>query len=190
MEPRQMGFWKTDDPNEVLARQIPMSDQELGACLRYMMFARIRQEWRGYANCRFPLCGGKNGWTTLGSRDMITPDGKWVFPEKWDHYITEHGIRPDDDFVKDALAWVDKSTGDPFALTFTCSACGKSQIVIADPKKEVRDLAVLADWTPGIKAPDKLPAKVWLYAVLCPDCAANPATVKRLDFHADQGAFG
>ena len=61
----------------------------------------------GYASCR--LCGGVNPRTKkfeglLGTSDMLTPDEKWVFPEKWQHYIIEYGVRPfPEKFIEDAI---------------------------------------------------------------------------------------
>ena len=53
-----------------------------------------------------PGVNGTYDAVTLGCCDMYTPDGKWIFPQMWDsHYIVKHGLTPDREFVKDAVAW-------------------------------------------------------------------------------------
>jgi len=84
--------------DEVKATMAPMTPKEVAACLDYMAAATVHQAWRGYAGCR--LCNVR-----LGTTDQLTPDGIWIFPEQWEHYLVEHGVRPDVDFIKDALAW-------------------------------------------------------------------------------------
>ena len=37
----------------------------------------------GFANCR--LCGEE-----LGNTDLTDPNNKYLFPEKWEHYIEKH----------------------------------------------------------------------------------------------------
>ena len=55
---------------------------------------------------RQPGVNGGYDPVTLGACDMLTPDGKWIFPQMWDtHYIAKHGLTPDREFVKDAVAW-------------------------------------------------------------------------------------
>lgn len=79
-----------------------MTYSEKTACLEYIEASKSFEEYRGFAGCR--ICGA-----TLGTRDMITPDNKFVFPEKWEHYIIEHGVRPDDEFIRSAISWISGS---------------------------------------------------------------------------------
>jgi len=82
-----------------------MTEQEKRAVLEYMAASRRGPGYMGYAQCR--LCG-----VNLGDCDMTTPDGRWEFPEKWEHYILEHGLRPTvDAFIESALAWATNRQG-------------------------------------------------------------------------------
>lgn len=106
---KKMGFWKQESSpfwkdtkrrqeREVLEARAAMTPEEVDACVRYMGYASRCAAYMGHANCR--LCGEE-----LGSCDMLTPDKKWVFPEKWEHYIVLHQVRPDEQFIRDALSW-------------------------------------------------------------------------------------
>jgi hypothetical protein len=56
---------------------------------------------------RVPEVNGFYDPVSLGCCDMITPDGKWIFPQEWDtHYIAKHGLAPPREFIEDALAFV------------------------------------------------------------------------------------
>ncbi len=70
----------------------------------------------GYAQCR--LCpdqpsgatldevGRRNMPPLIGSADLIGPDGKWMYPQGWEHYIEVHSVRPwDEVFIADAVRW-------------------------------------------------------------------------------------
>ena len=95
-----MGYWGEGDRKaEILSHVASMTITELCSVIAYMKAADYGIGWRGYAGCR--LCG-----ETLGTRCMVTPDFKWRFPEKWEHYIEKHGIRPfPEQFIQDAIAW-------------------------------------------------------------------------------------
>lgn len=114
-----MGYWQLASGHPRARQEVerhikPMTDLEKTAALAYMGHAIRGPGYRGSAWCR--VCpsmkeqGIRNvnhGVGHLGSCDMITPDGKWRFPEKWEHYITEHGVRPTkEQFIRDAVAWV------------------------------------------------------------------------------------
>ena len=107
--PQQMGFWKTDCLRKQRAREevlqhVGITPKEAEIVLWYMNAAEPVEWWKGYSGCR--VCGA-----LLGTKDMQTQDGRWVFPEKWQHYITEHNIRPtEEQFVKDAQAWAEDET--------------------------------------------------------------------------------
>ena len=108
-----MGYWTEDlfgkwigtrqqlNPQaklEVMNKVAFLSEKELDATLAYMDAAEIGIRWMGFAGCR--VCG-----TQLGTCCMVTPDKKWRFPEMWQHYIVTHSVRPDEEFIKDALEW-------------------------------------------------------------------------------------
>jgi len=73
-----------------------ISDEAKNKILKYISRSAVLVSYKGSADCR--LCG-----ICLGSRDMISQDGKWQFPEKYEHYIEEHNVVPSLDFIIDAL---------------------------------------------------------------------------------------
>lgn len=94
-EPRTVGFWSEDlTPQDCQGR---MTKEELTTCLDYIAQAKEKRRYKGWAACR--ICGER-----LGSCDMQTVDGRWIFPEDFDHYLTEHSVRPPDErFIRNAL---------------------------------------------------------------------------------------
>lgn len=98
---------------ELFNHQKPMDADEKAVVLAYMAAATVLQTWRGHSYCR--LCPTREdlGVTNmndtpgdLGYRCMLTPDGKWKFPEKWEHYIIEHSLRPTKKaFTEGAITW-------------------------------------------------------------------------------------
>ena len=109
---KEMGFWRRERglfgwdaarermAAEVVAKRGIMTQSQTDACVLYMGGAAKCAYYLGFASCR--LCG-----VQLGVSDMLTPDKKWIFPEKWQHYILKHGVKPDEAFIKDAVAWRD-----------------------------------------------------------------------------------
>lgn len=113
----KMGFWTEETviydwkihkhirnpriEKEVKSKIGSMTSEEKESVLDYMKNSIRCESYMGDARCR--LC---DVW--LGSKDMITPDCKWVYPEKWEHYITSHSIKPDETFIKDAMIWTNK----------------------------------------------------------------------------------
>lgn len=76
-----------------------MDQQEKDIILEYMSNATEEAAYMGLADSRMD-------GSMLGSRDMRTPDGKWIFPEQWDtHYVDKYNICPPREFVDDAIKW-------------------------------------------------------------------------------------
>jgi hypothetical protein len=76
-----------------------MNQQEKDIILEYMSNATEEAAYKGWADSRMD-------GTMLGSRDMRTPDGKWIFPEQWDtHYVDKYNICPSREFIEDAIKW-------------------------------------------------------------------------------------
>lgn len=50
-----------------------------------------RYAWMGWSTCR--ICGCMNGSTCL-------TDGRWVWPEGFLHYITNHNVKPPMEFLE------------------------------------------------------------------------------------------
>ena len=60
----------------------------------------------GAAPAEIPDDWGRAMGHMLGGADLITPDGKWMYPQGWEHYIEAHSVKPwDEDFIADAVAW-------------------------------------------------------------------------------------
>jgi len=77
-----------------------MTKEEKQSILKYMSSSKSLTGYMGFAMSRME----EN--VMLGTHDMITPDNKWVFPEKWDsHYVDKHNIAPIRKFIDDALKW-------------------------------------------------------------------------------------
>ena len=71
---------------------------EMSAVMVYMADSMRAVGYMGFSACR--MCGER-----AGTYDMMTPDYKWRFPEKWQHYITAHGFKPPAEFIHDAMVW-------------------------------------------------------------------------------------
>lgn len=100
---KKIGFWKNDSNTEegrkeVEAAQGSITDEERKAIVSYIESSKMSVGYMGWANCR--VCGER-----LGALDMRTPDNNFVFPERYEHYITEHNVRPPEDFIKAAIVW-------------------------------------------------------------------------------------
>jgi hypothetical protein len=79
-----------------------MTKQEMDACLVYIARSKGHRRYKGWADCR--ICEER-----LGDQDLITSDGRWIFPEGFDHYIKKHAVRPPrDKFIQDAIKYSDK----------------------------------------------------------------------------------
>jgi hypothetical protein len=109
---KRMGFWKErrgsfrrQDHRRRMAAEVEatrgiMTQEQIDACMVYMGAAMKCAAYLGFASCR--LCG-----EMLGTCDMLTPNKKWIFPEKWQHYILLHGVKPDAQFIRDAVSWAE-----------------------------------------------------------------------------------
>lgn len=68
---------------------------ERAAVVEHLKAGKICHMWLGYAWCR--LCG-----CNLGTCCMT--DGTWQWPQKVEHYLTEHLVKPPAEFVEHVLA--------------------------------------------------------------------------------------
>jgi len=99
---QSVGFWGEstgfDAPQELIEDNW-VSTTEAYNVVQYMQQSSKHMAWCGWADCR--ICREH-----LGSHDMLTPDGKWLFPELWEHYIIEHSVKINNsDFIRDAVEW-------------------------------------------------------------------------------------
>ncbi len=100
---KAMGYFNAWAGEEALARQeypgtLVHDETDRIAVLAFMDAAKVHQAWKGMADCRVCRC-------RVGACCMVTPDGKWKFPQNWQHYIIEHDMAPTGKFVADALRW-------------------------------------------------------------------------------------
>lgn len=66
------------------------------AVIRHLQAGQVFESWRGSSWCRFRCGAGKMGSTCL-------TDGKYVWPQGFAHYVTEHHVRPPQEFVDHVL---------------------------------------------------------------------------------------
>lgn len=116
----EVGFWADPrDPEDSRPRPAAMVDTEWGATVAaraVALYARsgfVESFELGYSFCRMGCGdGSSNGDDSAatrrpaGSKIMgccTQTDGRYVWPEGLAHYISEHAVRPPDDFVDRAL---------------------------------------------------------------------------------------
>jgi hypothetical protein len=105
MNTRMIGFWgspaqTSEGTQEVKKAGGTLTNEEATAVLAFIEASKVSASWRGYAGCRVLGCND-----LLGTHDMVTPDEGFIFPDKYEHYIIQHGVRPPEDFIQAALAW-------------------------------------------------------------------------------------
>ena len=106
----KIGFWKNnagteEGRNEVNSFHGSMDDAETKCIIKYIEASEKGMGYMGWASCR--ACGDR-----LGSRDMSTPDGKFMFPQGYEHYILKHYVRPPEEFIRAATEWLNGGLGD------------------------------------------------------------------------------
>ena len=95
----KFGFWNSASDTkegkiEVAGHVAPMTETEQFAVLVYLARATVKTSYRGMAQCR--VCS-----KFLGNSDMTI--GSFEFPSKYEHYVTEHGVRPPEEFIAAAM---------------------------------------------------------------------------------------
>jgi len=129
IDPTPVGFWKTEGQatvlpfesvgllgrlaaiviNNALEAHLPSvrdcvdpkwDPKERARVLAYISDQRFRSTgYMGYSTCR--ICGKDNGTADFS-------DGRYVWPEGFDHYIREHAVRPPRAFVRHVLWMVSR----------------------------------------------------------------------------------
>lgn len=102
---KRVGFWSSpaqslEGTQEVRVAAGHLTDEETTAILSFIEASKVHASYRGFAGCRVLGC---REW--LGTCDMVTPCGEFIFPDKYEHYLVMHGVRPPEDFIQAALAW-------------------------------------------------------------------------------------
>ncbi len=89
-----LGYWSTYDnkalPNPETFIGEDWDQAERSACIEHIKSGRMTAEYAGFSGCR--ICK-----ELLGTKDLT--DGLFVFPEKFEHYIEAHDLKPPKVFV-------------------------------------------------------------------------------------------
>lgn len=99
----QVGYWAGGypaDPNLPRVEDFQDASWEEGeqeAVVAHLVKGEVHRSYRGFSPCR--ICRKPNG-----SQDMT--DGRWVWPSGFAHYVTEHQVKPPQDFISHVLAKV------------------------------------------------------------------------------------
>ena len=99
----KVGFWENPSRTDAGIREVHdafgfMNPVEVRAVLRYIKASKEGRAMKGTACCR--ACDER-----LGSCDMYTPDERFVFPQRYEHYVITHNVRPPEEFVVAAMKW-------------------------------------------------------------------------------------
>jgi hypothetical protein len=95
----QVGFWFDPPANEDLPHPQDFVDpdwdpRERRRVARYLRRGDVAGSCMGFSWCRF-RCGIAN--REMGCRTLS--DGHWVWPEGFAHYVTEHAVKPPEEFL-------------------------------------------------------------------------------------------
>lgn len=104
---KALGYWAAPHLSNVTALGLDYSQSHLPVAqdfvdtdwqpnerdrvVRYLEAGKEKHAWRGWSDCRF--CSKHNGSRCL-------TDGHYVWPEGFSHYLKEHGVKPDDEFIQ------------------------------------------------------------------------------------------
>lgn len=101
---KQVGYWAPHAGGFSLERALPRpqdhvdpswSKAERNGVLSFLMIAgRLHDTEYGCSTCR--ICGRENGNKTFS-------DGVYMWPEGFAHYLSEHGVKPPQEFIQHAL---------------------------------------------------------------------------------------
>lgn len=102
----KVGFWKEgpggyEEDVKFLRGDLTFKEKE--AVLAYIAASTKHAQYKGWASCR--ECKMR-----LGDSDMLTPDKKYLFPERYEHYICDHRVLPPEGFRRSAMKWYKKKT--------------------------------------------------------------------------------
>lgn len=95
---RLIGYWRNDrhpeypHPGDFV--DTAWDPAERRAVADYLSSGTVLEVWRGFSPCRF--CDVDNGF-----RDLT--DGSYAWPEGLAHYLSDHGVRPPQEFVDHVL---------------------------------------------------------------------------------------
>ncbi len=104
---QQVGYWQSNQfDKDARKREVSAmidkewaSSEEAQIVAKYLQAGIVETDWGSSAKCE--LCD-----EILGSHDMRGPDGRWKYPEGYEHYILAHGVKPPQEgMVKDAADW-------------------------------------------------------------------------------------
>jgi len=89
-----IGYWKSEYepelPNTHDFVDHSWTGDERKMVMDYLSGGEVIMRFRGMSRCR--VCGEFNGSTTMS-------DGTYAWPQGFQHYLLEHGVRPPQEFV-------------------------------------------------------------------------------------------
>jgi hypothetical protein len=101
---RGVGFWRApycpDLPDPAAHVEPAWDAAERELIIEYLLRGEHRGSWGGTAFCR--MCDPDGAVGDNGCNDYT--DGVWFWPEGLVHYVRDHGVRPEPEFVAWALA--------------------------------------------------------------------------------------
>lgn len=119
IEPISIGYWSEERIKEMVDVDWAASE-EARFCELYLRNGYIKKFIGNKDNCS--ICD----FAFDDKSDMQTVDGKYIYPKYLWHYIKEHGCRPRQFFIDDAIEWCDQNK-ETMEVNFkrTCQTCGK-----------------------------------------------------------------
>jgi len=94
-----IGYWYNDMspdlPNPRGFEDRTWDEKEKRRVIEYLDNGEVYESWRGFSFCRYG-CEIWNGTKCL-------TDGAWVWAEGFSHYLKEHHVKPDQEFIDHVL---------------------------------------------------------------------------------------
>ena len=94
-----LGYWSTGaasewpDPEDFVDHEWDADEREL--IVEFLRRGFVARTYMGYSPCR--ICGAANGALELS-------DGVYVWPDGFAHYVSDHDVKPPQEFIDHALS--------------------------------------------------------------------------------------
>ncbi len=101
--PKFVGYWYSEHepelPNVADFIDDAWAKEERDVIANYLKAGKLYIGWMGWSDCR--VCGKMNGSTCL-------TDETYIWPSGFAHYITEHNVKPPQEFIEHILLNIKK----------------------------------------------------------------------------------